>query len=123
MTMRKWIPLLIIAVAFIASAAVYQDLPERMATHWNLSGEVDGWTSLPWCAFMLPLMLLAGLAIFHILPLIDPRRANYAKFKGTYEILIITIMSFMLAVHLLILANALGKNVSMDRAVPVGVAI
>lgn len=121
--MRKWIPLLIIAVAFLASAAVYQDLPERVATHWNLSGEVDGWTSLPWGAFMLPLMLLAGLAMFHLLPRIDPRRANYSKFRDTYEILIITIMTFMLGVHLLVLANALGRNVSIERLIPIGVAV
>src|SRR5688500_318361 len=123
MTMRKWIPFLLIAVAFGASAAAYNRLPDPMPTHWNLSGEVDGWTSLPWGAFMLPLMLLAGLAIFHVLPLIDPRKANYAKFTGTYETLIVTIMAFMLGVHLLILANALGNNVSLERVIPIGVGV
>ena len=34
--MRKWIPVLIIAAALIASAVVYPDLPDRMPTHWNL---------------------------------------------------------------------------------------
>ena len=121
--MRKWIPLVLVVLAFAASAAVYDRLPDPMPTHWNLSGEVDGWTSLPWGAFMLPLMLVAGLAIFHVLPLIDPRKANYAKFKGTYEVLIITIMTFMVGVHLLVLANALGNNVSVERAIPIGVGV
>lgn len=121
--MRKWIPLLVIVAAFAASAAVYQDLPDRVPTHWNMSGEVDGWTALPWGAFMLPVMLLAGLAIFHILPKIDPRAPNYAKFRGTYEILIIAIMVFMLGAHLVILATALGSNIAVGRVVPVGVGI
>lgn len=121
--MRKWIPLLVIAVAFIASAAVYQDLPERMPTHWNMSGTVDGWTSLPWGAFVIPLMLLVGLVMFHLWPKIDPRGANYAKFKGTYEILIITIMVFMLGVHLVVLAAALGRDVSMARIIPAGIGV
>ncbi|MGI8619404.1 MAG: SdpI family protein [Gemmatimonadaceae bacterium] len=121
--MRKWIPPLVIAVAFLASAVVYQDLPDRMPTHWNMSGEVDGWTSQPWGAFLIPIMLLVGLAIFHLIPSIDPRRGNYAKFKGTYEILIIAIMVFMLGVHLVILAAALGNDVSVARVMPLGVGI
>lgn len=121
--MRKWIPLLVIAVAFVASAAVYQDLPQRMPTHWNLSGEVDGWSSRPWGAFMIPVFLLVMLAVFHLLPKIDPRAPNYAKFRGTYEIVIIAIMVFMLGVQLVILAISLGKNVSVDRVMPIGVGI
>lgn len=119
--MRKWIPPVLVLLAFVASTAVYDKLPDPMPTHWNLSGEVDGWTALPWGAFLLPVMLLAGLAIFYVIPLIDPRKANYAKFKGTYELLIIAVMSFMLGMHLLILANAIGMNVSLFRIVPAGV--
>lgn len=121
--MRKWIPLLVIAVAFVASAAVYQDLPARMPTHWNVSGEVDGWSSRPWGAFMIPVVLLVMLAAFHMLPRIDPRSPNYAKFRGTYEIVIVAIMVFMLGVHVVVLANSLGRDISVDRVMPVGVGI
>jgi len=121
--MRKWIPLGVIVLAFAASAAVYSDLPDRMPTHWNMAGELDGWTDRPWGAFLLPLMLLVGLGMFHLLPRIDPRGANYAKFKGTYEILIIATMVFLLGVHLVILAIALGQDISVTRVMPVGVGI
>ena len=121
--MRKWIPLLVIAVAFVASAAVYQDLPARMPTHWNVSGEVDGWSSRPWGAFMIPGMLLVMLAAFYLLPRIDPRGSNYAKFRGTYEIVIFAIMAFMLGVHFIVLAASLGRDISVDRVMPVGVGI
>ena len=121
--MRKWIPVVLIVLAFAASAAVYGRLPDPMPTHWNFSGEVDGWTSLPWGAFALPLMLVGMWIIFQVLPAIDPRKANYAKFKGTYEVLIITITTFMLGVHLLVLANALGSDISLDRLVPIGVGV
>ncbi len=109
--MRKWIPLLVIVVAFVASAAVYQDLPDRMPTHWNMSGEVDGWTSLPWGAFLIPVMLVVMLVVFHLLPKIDPRAPSYAKFRGSYEIVIVAMMLFLLGVHLVILASALGMNI------------
>ncbi|MGI9140927.1 MAG: SdpI family protein [Gemmatimonadaceae bacterium] len=121
--MRKWIPLLVIVLAFGASAAVYSDLPERVPTHWNLSGEVDGWMSREWGAFLMPLILVAQLGLFYVLPRIDPRGANYTKFKSTYDILIITLMIFMLGVHLLILAAAVGVGIPITRIVPAGVGI
>lgn len=121
--MRKWIPLVIIAVAFAASAAVYRNLPERIPTHWNLSGEVDGWMGRTWGAFLMPLILVAQLGLFYVLPRIDPRAANYTKFKGTYDILIITLMIFMLGIHLLILATALGAGIPITRILPAGMGI
>lgn len=123
MTMRKWIPLLVIVVAFAASAAVYSDLPERMPTHWNRTGEVDGWTPLPWGAFLLPVMLGVMLAIFYLLPKIDPRAPKFAKFRTTYEIVIVATMVFLLGVHLVILATALGRHVPVNRVMPIGVGI
>lgn len=121
--MRKWLPLVFIVVAFAASAAVYGRLPDPMPTHWNMSGEADGWTSLPLGAFMLPLILVGVFAMLHFLPGIDPRKANYAKFRSSYDLLIVAVMGFMLGVHLLVLATALGMDVSMERLVPVGVAV
>lgn len=121
--MRKWIPILVIVLAFGASAAVYSDLPERVPSHWNLSGEVDGWMSREWGAFITPLILVGLLAMFHLLPRIDPRGANYTKFKSTYETLILTSMVFILGVHLVMLAAALGRDVSMTRLMPVGIGL
>jgi uncharacterized membrane protein len=121
--MRKWIPLVIIAVAFIASAAVYSDLPARVPSHWNVAGEIDGWMSKEWGAFVMPLTLMGLFAMLYVLPRIDPRGANYAKFRGTFETVMITTMAFLLGVHLIMLAIALGKDVSMSRVIPIGVGM
>ncbi|MGK2934690.1 MAG: SdpI family protein [Gemmatimonadaceae bacterium] len=121
--MRKWIPPAIIAVAFIASAAVYSDLPARVPSHWNVAGEIDGWMNKEWGAFVMPLTLVGLLAMLHVLPRIDPRGANYSKFRSTFESVMITTMAFLLAVHLTMLAIALGKDVSMTRVIPLGIGL
>lgn len=121
--MRKWIPLVIIAVAFVASAAVYSDLPARVPSHWNVAGEIDGWMNKEWGAFVMPLTLVGLLAMLYVLPRIDPRGANYSKFRGTFEIVMITTMVFLLGVHLIMLAIALGKDVSMTRVIPLGIGL
>lgn len=115
--MRKWIPVLLIAVATIASVAIYSKLPERIPTHWNMSGEIDGWSSRFWGAWMMPLMMAVIWPVMRLIPHIDPHRANYAKFSGMYEALIIATMAFMLAMHLLLLAAATGSRIPMSRIV------
>jgi len=128
--MRKWIPLLIVAAAVIASAVVYPRLPERIPTHWELSahpsGTVptpNGWSSRLWGAWALPVFLLGMWALVIILPKIDPRGSNYAKFGGTFEGIIVSIMLFMLGMHIIILGAALGYPVAMDRVFPVGLGV
>ncbi|MDO8501754.1 MAG: DUF1648 domain-containing protein [Gemmatimonadaceae bacterium] len=115
--MRKWIPVLLIAVATIASVAIYSKLPERIPTHWNMSGEIDGWSSRFWGAWMMPLMMAVIWPVMRLIPHIDPHRANYAKFRGMYEALIIATMAFMLAMHLLLLAAATGSHIPISRIV------
>src|SRR5687768_1818423 len=121
--MRKWVPLLIITAALVASAIVYPDLPERVPTHWNFKGEVDGWSTRAWGAWMMPVMIAFIWALMRLLPSIDPRGRNYIKFGGTFEGIMLSVMLFLLALHGIMLAVALGYPVAMDRAVPAGVGI
>ena len=121
--MRKWISLLIVAAGFIASAVVYPRLPETIPTHWDFSGHPNGWSSRFWGAWLIPIFLLGMRALARILPRIDPRGSNYAKFGGAFEAIIDTIMLFMLALHIVALRAALGHPMQMQRILPIGVGV
>lgn len=121
--MRKWIPLLIVAAAFIATAVVYPRLPARIPTHWDMSGHPNEWSGRMWGAWALPVFLLGMWALVRILPRIDPRASNYAKFGGTFEAIIDSIMLFMLALHLVVLRASLGYAVDMQRITPIGLGV
>ena len=121
--MRKWISLLIVIAAFLASAVVYPRLPETIPTHWNMSGQVDGWSSRTWGAWVLPIFLLGMWGLVRILPRIDPRGSNYAKFGGAFEAIIDSIMLFMLGLHIVVLRASLGYAVQMQRIIPIGVGL
>jgi uncharacterized membrane protein len=121
--MRKWIPLLIVVAAFMASAVVYPRLPETMTTHWDMSGRPDGWSNRMWGALTLPIFLLGMWALVQILPRIDPRGSNYAKFGGAFEAIIVSVMLFMLALHVVVLRASLGYPVQMQRIMPIGIGI
>ena len=113
--MRKWIPALLIIAATAASAIVYPRLPAQMPTHWTMSGEVNGWSSRLFGAWLFPVMMAAFWLLLRAVPHIDPRRENYEKFRGVYESLIVVILLFLLGMHLLILAKATGSRTDVAR--------
>lgn len=119
--MRKWIPAIIVVAAVLVSAVMYPQLPERFPTHWNGSGQVNGWSSRFWGAWMMPLLLAGTWVIMRAIPHIDPRKENYAKFKGAYETMIIAIMLVLLGIHITVLMAATGRDVSLARVVPTGI--
>ena len=121
--MRKWIPLLIVIAAFIASAVVFPRLPETMPTHFDMSGQPNGWSSRLFGAWVVPLFLILMWGLLRVLPTIDPRGSNYAKFGGAFEGMIVSIMLFMLSLHIVMLRAALGYPVAMQRVVPIGVGV
>jgi len=121
--MRKWIPLLIVVAAFIASAVVYPRLPETMPTHFDMSGQPNGWSSRLFGAWIMPLFLLFMWGLVRVLPAIDPRGDNYAKFGGAFEGIIVSIMLFMLGIHIVVLRASLGHPAAMQHVLPVGIGV
>jgi len=76
--------LLILTAA--ASVFFYNNLPERIATHWNFAGEVDGWGSGPMQAIIFPLIIIGMYFMFLLIPYLDPRKERYEQFSKVYHI-------------------------------------
>jgi len=121
--MRKWIPLLLIVAAVAVSLFYYPQLPERMATHWSVSGEANGFSSRLWGAWLMPLIMALIWLILRAIPHIDPRKANYEKFSGMYDALVILILAFMLLMHVVVLMAATGTRVQMERVMMPAVGV
>lgn len=121
--MRKWIPAILILAAVIVTIAVYPRLPEQIPTHWSISGEVNGWSNRLFGAWMMPLLMAVIWLFMRAIPHIDPRKANYEKFSGMYDALVILILTFMLLMHVVILLSATGTVIRMDRVVMPAVGI
>lgn len=92
-------------------------LPERVPIHWGLSGEADSWGS-PATLWLLaaagPLMA----ALFQFLPRLDPKRENYGKFQGLYDLFGVLMPTLELVVMCLTLSEALQPG-----KLPIGKAI
>jgi len=124
MVMRsRWLGYVVAAVAAAVSVWAYPRLPPRVATHWGLSGQPDGYSSRLVAALMLPLMILGMRALLSVLPRIDPKGENYQKFAGTYWLIFNGVIVFMGVMHLAILGFGMGAPVRMDRVVAAGVGV
>ncbi len=102
------IALTIIGLALLAGAILWEKLPDQMASHWNVNDEVDGTMPKFWGVFLMPIITLGMLALFLVLPGMDPLKANIAQFRESFNLFIVLIVAFMLYTHGLTLAWSLG---------------
>jgi uncharacterized membrane protein len=83
-------------------------LPDRVASHWDAQGVVNGYQTKTEFMWFMPVMML-GLALLLIfLPLIDPLKANFKPVRSMYYWFVLGILVFMLYIHGLTLAYNLG---------------
>ena len=119
----RWFGLAIAVLAVAISIWAYPSLPPTVATHWSLRGTPDGFSSRGWAVAIGPLVIVAITLLFNVLPKMDPRRENYAKFLSTYWLIANAVVAFAAVAHALVLANALGYTVQVDRLLPLGVGL
>ena len=118
MVRRNLYPVAVIVLAFGLSAVVYNRLPQEMPVHWNWAGEPDRWGSRVEGAFALPVVGLLIFGLMRGLPRLDPRRANYARFAGTYDLAVNAMLTMLLCFHVLVIGIALGWPLPLTRIVP-----
>lgn len=116
--MRKTriISLALIVVAFTVAVMLYPTFPENVASHWDATGNVNGYSSKITGLFMIPVMAAALFIMFMFLPNIDPLKKNLEKFRDHYEGFILVIIGFLLYIHALTIAWNLGYDFSFNVA-------
>jgi uncharacterized membrane protein len=119
--MRKLIPgLLVLGGAAGFSVWAYPQLPAQVATHFDLNGEPNGWSSRLVASLLVPVLGLVLATVFTVLPRIDPKRANYARFGPTYWTIANAVLVLLVGIHVFSLGKALGWGVDMNRVAALG---
>src|SRR5437660_3495948 len=119
----RWFGLVIALLAVVISVWTYPRLSPTVATHWNLKGTPDGFSSRLLAVSIIPLFILAMTGLFNVLPKLDPRRENYAKFIHVYWLIANAVLVFMAIAHVLVISSALGFPVKIDRLMPLGIGL
>ena len=112
---RRWVGAALVGVMVLATVALWGELPDRIPSHWNLSGEVDSWSSKWPGAFMAPGIALAVWLLLPFLRRLDPRRGNYERFEPTFHLMVNVIVGYLAVIHAMVLAASLGWVVDVSR--------
>lgn len=102
-------------INIIVGIWAYPKLPDKVPSHWNFAGEVDGYSGPLGGAFLLPAIILGVYIMFWIIPKIDPKRANYQKMGRVFWIASTAIVIFMSLLYYSSLAVALGYFETLPR--------
>jgi len=116
-------PLLLIILTFVSAVYFYNNLPERVAVHWNFQGVVDGYGSGKAHAFALPLVVAGMYFSFLLLPYLDPKKERYEQFSKVYHIFKAMIIAIMVIIYFVTGLNGLGYNLPVGIITPVLVGL
>jgi uncharacterized membrane protein len=100
--------LIMIVLATLVGLALWDRLPNPMASHWDANDQVNGYMSKFWGVFLLPLMTAGLFLLFLAIPNIDPLKANIAQFRGAFNLFIVLFVGFMVYIYFLTLLWNLG---------------
>ena len=97
-SLRVWVALAVLCVVNVAAhLLVMPSLPAQIPAHWGANGAVDGWGP-SWMASALGALPLVLLALFYVVPRIDPKGEAYRTSGKFYQGFVIAFTVFMCAI-------------------------
>ncbi len=117
MKIQYVLSIVFILLSFAAGIYLYPQLPDPMPSHWNASGEVDGYMGKDAALFLMPGISIFIFGLFLLIPKIDPLKKNIEKFRGYYDWFIVFMIAFLAYMYFATIAWALGYRFSMNAAI------
>lgn len=113
----------LILLVLVMTAVAYPHLPDRVPTHWDAHGNVNGWSDKTKLFIIQPVMMSGILLLFWALPWLSPKHFEVDSFRTTYLYIMLVILATLAYVHMLILAAGLSWQIDVGRAVVGGVCL
>lgn len=117
---NEWLQFLILAAPFCVAALLWDNLPEKFPCHWNIRGDIDGYTGRNFGALFMPLINVGVVALIFILPRLDPKSSKYDKetkssIAGVFKVCRLSFSIFFTAMSLAVYAVALHYQINFAR--------
>jgi uncharacterized membrane protein len=117
------LPPIVCLLPLILSFAVYGELPEQIAIHWDIAGNPNNYIPKFLAAFGLPVLLMA-INIFSILLLYnDPKRDNASTAMRTISVWLVPLISLVAMPITLFIAMGVNISASIVMLVLTGIVI
>jgi len=124
MTRFYWIVAIGLTVlAWAVSAWFYPSLPQRIPTHWNIHGQVDGYGDKFWAVFLMPLFTVGMLALFAFLPALSPKQFEVDTFRSTYLFIMVATVALFAYIQTIILLATWQEVAGGSKWIDIGRAL
>ena len=90
----------------------YPQMPGRMACHWDLHGQVNGYMPKSINMFICPLILMVFIVVLTVVPRVASVAANIEGFRKFYGGLVIFFSVFLLAIQYQMILWNLGIEIN-----------
>jgi uncharacterized membrane protein len=99
----------------LAGLYLWNTLPEQVPSHWDVNGEIDGWSSKPFFVFGLPCIMLAVQWLCVLGTAADPKKANHSGKVMQLVLWIIPVLSIILSAmtYMVVLGHSVRVEVIM----------
>lgn len=92
----------------------YNDLPERIAIHWGMNNEPNGWAGKNLFVFAFPIFMV----VFQLVCQIGTRKKQRdASLPKLYQVVVWLIPALSVILYIVTLAVALGKDIDIRKVV------
>lgn len=108
-------------IPMILSIFLYNKLPEKIPTHFNINGEVDSYDSKLFVCILLPIIFCIVNIFLNIILNNDPKKQNHNKTLLTIFKFIIPLMSLIFIPSSILIS--LGFNINIAIITPIFISI
>lgn len=109
--------LIILATAGLA-VYFYQNFPDQVVTHWNITGEPDDWGGKTGVALGLAAIIPGVYLLFNVLPYLDPKRDRYTEFRSVYFVFRNLFVGLFFLVYVASGLANLGYGINIKFVIP-----
>ncbi|MDO5028065.1 MAG: DUF1648 domain-containing protein [Bacillota bacterium] len=98
-------------IPFIINAVFYSKLPDQIATHFDINGVPDNYSSKNFALFGLPAIMLAIYVTAYVITNLDPKRKNQGDKALNIVLIFLPLMSIVISI--MTIAFTLGKKIDI----------
>jgi len=116
--LKKELPSLFFIVFIIVfSFIAYPSLGDKIASHWNFAGQVDGWSNKSSFIYFFPGLIIVMYGFMTLMPIIDPKKESYAGFAQTYINFKTLMVGILSAIYAITIFSNLGYDINIGKTV------
>ncbi len=115
----------LVVAMFVLSAWAWLLIPpdQPIPVHWGIDGQPDRYGSKAEAMLVTPLLAVLITAVFAFIPRLESRKENFAASSRAYAVMWVAVITFLGAVHVVLVSTALGTPIDVLVVMPAAVGL